>query len=513
MGIDTLSPLSVFAWKVIEICAVIFVFALGILFLWLIYAYLSDKFQTTQTVRRNYPIIGRFRYFFEHMGEFFRQYFFALDREELPFNRAQRSWVYRAAKNIDSTIAFGSTRPLDSPGEVIFVNHVFPVQSHQAKAPENIIFGEQYAQHPYTTNALINISGMSYGALSAPAITALAMGAKKAGIWMNSGEGGVSPYHLEQGCDLVAQIGTAKYGVRDENGHLSDEKLIQLAAHEQIKMFEIKLSQGAKPGKGGMLLGKKVTAEIAKIRGIPEGSDSISPNGHCDINNISDLQNIIVRIRQVTGKPVGIKFVLGQTEWLDELFNAINDRGLEFAPDFITLDGAEGGTGAAPQSLMDYMGLPLRTSLPLLIDKLIETNLKQRIKVVCSGKLITPDQVAWAYCVGADTVVSARGFLFSLGCIQALQCNKNTCPTGITTHKPELQQGLVPENKALRVYQYATNLSHELEVMAHSCGVTDPRGFKRHHAAIIDAAGNPQLMDKLYPIPHNRRKDRDALHS
>ena len=508
MGIDTL---SYFTWKIIEVCSIIFVFSLGIFFLLLIYLYLSDKLQTTQTVRRNYPIIGRFRYFFEHMGEFFRQYFFAQDREELPFNRAQRSWVYRAAKNVDSTIAFGSTRSLSTPGEVIFVNHVFPVHASQACVPKAITFGENFALTPYTTNALINISGMSYGALSSVAVTALAKGAKKAGIWMNSGEGGVSKYHLQEGCDLVVQIGTAKYGVRDEQGHLCDKRLIELADNEQVRMFEIKLSQGAKPGKGGMLLGKKVTAEIAKIRGIPEGMDSISPNRHCDINNIEELQNIIFRIRKVTKKPVGIKFVLGQTEWLDELFEAINERGLAYSPDFITLDGAEGGTGAAPQSLMDYMGLPLKTSLPLLIDKLIQHNLKQRIKVICSGKLITPEQVAWAYCVGADTVVSARGFLFSLGCIQALQCNKNTCPTGITTHKRELQQGLVPENKAQRVSQYAINLSHELEVMAHSCGVAEPRGFRRNHAAIIDASSTPQLMAHLYPIPEANSHSRESI--
>ena len=310
----------------------------------LLYMYLSDITQNKHTVRRNYPIIGRFRYFFEHIGEFFRQYFFAQDRDELPFNRAQRSWVYRAAKQVDSTVAFGSTRLLNQPGDIIFLNGLFPVLNEEASTTQAVTVGAGYTVHPYTTDALVNISAMSFGALSAPAIRALSRGANKAGIWMNTGEGGLSPYHLEGGCDVVFQIGTAKYGVRDEQGQLCDDKLRAIAAHEQVKMFEIKLSQGAKPGKGGILPGAKVTEQIASIRGIPAGHDSISPNGHPDIRSIDELLDMISHVRNITGKPVGFKAVIGASAWLDDLMAAIHDRGMQDAPDFITIDSADGGT-------------------------------------------------------------------------------------------------------------------------------------------------------------------------
>jgi glutamate synthase domain-containing protein 2 len=271
---------------------------------------------------------------------------------------------------------------------------------------------------------------MSYGAISKPAVLALSNGSRMAGNWMNTGEGGLSPYHLEGGADIVFQMGTARYGVRDDHGNLSDEKLKELAAHDQVKMIEIKLSQGAKPGKGGILPGGKVTAEIAKIRGIPEGEDSISPNRHPDIDNAGELLNMINHIRDITGKPVGFKSVIGAYGWLDELFELVHKRGIEDAPDFITVDSGDGGTGAAPMSLMDCVGLPIRESLPLVVDMLNGHGLNDRIRVIASGKLITPAEAAMALCVGADFINSARGFIFALGCMQALQCNKNTCPTG-----------------------------------------------------------------------------------
>ena len=504
MDTQTMDAMATFALRVIEISALVFVFFLGIAVLVVLYMYLADKTQTKQAIRRNYPVVGRFRYLFEHMGEFFRQYFFAMDREELPFNRAQRNWLYRAAKNVDSTVAFGSTRPLNQPGDVVFLNCLFPTLRKDAVPVGELTFGEGYASKPYTTDSLFNISGMSFGALSVPAVRALSLGAREAGIWMNTGEGALSPYHLEGGCDLVFQIGTAKYGARDSEGNLSDEQLQKIAAHSQVRMFEIKMSQGAKPGKGGILPGAKVTKEIAGIRGIPEGEDSISPNGHLDIRSVDDLLDMIVRVREVTGKPVGLKAVIGQADWLDDLGVAIHARGLACAPDFITIDSADGGTGAAPQSLMDYMGLPIKRSLPLVVDKLVEYGLRERIRVIASGKLINPADVAWAFCMGADFVVSARGFMFSLGCIQALQCNKNTCPTGITTHDPNLQRGLVVEDKAERVANLARNMTHEVCIIAHSCGVKDPRDLTRAHAHMISADGIPVSMLESFPDARTR---------
>lgn len=492
--------------------AAIFVVVIGTLFLLLLlgllitafFMYRADQKQTAHSIRRNYPLIGRFRYIFEHLGEFLRQYFFAMDREEMPFNRAQRSWVYRAAKNIDNTIAFGSTRDLTKPGTYYFLNCPFPTLSEDAATTQPLRIG-QNCPTPYDAPSFLNISGMSFGALSKPAIQALAMGAAKAGCWMNTGEGALSKYHLEGGCDIVFQIGTAKYGVRDEQGKLDDSKLKALAAMEQVKMFEIKLSQGAKPGKGGILPGEKVTPEIAEARGIPAGEASISPNRHPEIYSIDSLLDFISHVREVTGKPVGFKLVLGTTRWLRDFCDAVNARGIDSAPDFITLDSSDGGTGAAPMPLMDSVGLPLRDSLPLLVNQLIHKGLRERIRVIASGKLINPTEVAAAICMGADFVVTARGFLFALGCIQALQCNKNTCPTGITTHDPHLQQGLVPSVKAVRVANYHHNLVHEVETIAHSCGVAEPRLLTREHAAVV-VDGGAVALNLLYPETSRRLK-------
>ncbi|MGB5261695.1 MAG: FMN-binding glutamate synthase family protein [Gammaproteobacteria bacterium] len=483
---------------VMNVMATLFVIAIGIGVLVVIVLFIIDITQTKSAIRRNYPVVGRFRYFFEHLGEFFRQYFFAMDREEMPFNRAQRGWVYRAAKNIDNTVGFGSTRDLRPPGTVIFVNCPFPTLGQDAVPTRNITIGP-YSRTPYTTNALFNISGMSYGAISRPAVRALSHGAKAAGIWMNTGEGGLSPYHLEGDADIVFQIGTAKNGVRDLKGNLSDDRLREVAAHKAVRMFEIKMSQGAKPGKGGILPGGKVTGEIAAIRGIEVGADAISPNRHLDINSNSELLDMLHRVREVTGKPVGFKCVIGAYGWLDNLFAEIRERGIESAPDFITVDSADGGTGAAPMPLIDDVGLPLRESLPLLVDKLHEHGLRERTCVVASGKLVTPTDVAWALCVGADFIVSARGFMFALGCIQALQCNKNTCPTGITTHNKHLQRGLNPENKAVRVANYAKNIVYEVGIIAHSCGVHEPRELKRFHARIVSNNGLSIPLDELHP--------------
>lgn len=494
---------SLFLYRALEIelylkYALLLVIAISLLVL-----YFYDREQKEHTIWRNYPVIGHMRNFLEALGVYLRQYFFAMDREELPFNRATRSWIYRAAKNVENVEGFGSTRDLHPVGTIIFVDAPFPPLGQNVVLPGEITIGP-YCRMPYVTNSLFNISAMSYGALSKEAIQALSHGARMANCWLNTGEGGISPYHLEGGADLIAQIGTAKYGFRDLKGNLDEQRLIAAAEMPQIKMFEIKLSQGAKPGKGGLLLGVKVTEEIAKIRGITPGEDSISPNRHTDIKNSHELLDKIAYIRKVTGKPVGFKIVLGSYEWLDDLFSEIVHRGLEAAPDFITLDSKDGGTGAAPVSLMDYVGLPIKESLPVLVDKLYEYGLRDRIKVIASGKLVTPGDVGWALCIGADFINSARGFMFSLGCIQALRCHLNTCPTGITSHDPRYRRGLVPLSKAERVYHYATNMVHEIGIICHSCGVEEPRELRRHHARMVMANGLTQLLSEVYPIPLQR---------
>ena len=493
-------PSQTFFFFFLNVVASLVIIALGVLLVSVVVMYFVDVTQTTHAIRRNFPVMGRFRYFFEHLGEFFRQYFFAMDREELPFNRAQRAWVYRAAKDLNNTVAFGSTRDLRAPGTVLFANCPYPALDAEGTAADSLVIGPGVVK-PYTPKSFFNISGMSYGALSAPAVLALSKGAQLAGCWMNTGEGGLSPYHLEGGADLVVQIGTAKYGVRDLAGNLSEDRLRELAAHEQVRMFEIKLSQGAKPGKGGILPGGKVTEEIARIRGIAVGQDSISPNRHTDVRDNGELLDLIGRVRRLTGKPAGLKTVLGAAGWLDELFAEVNRRGVESAPDFITVDGAEGGSGAAPMPLIDAVGLPIREALPLLVDKLIEHGLRDRIRVIASGKLVNPTDVAWALCVGADFTVSARGFMFALGCIQSLRCNQNTCPTGITTHNQRLQRGLDPDDKAQRVAHYHHNMIHEVSVLAHSCGARSPRELNRTHARIVQGNGLSIPLNELYPLP------------
>jgi len=487
-----------FVIETLIVLTVLFVFMVGVAVLVIIILFIIDVTQSKHAIRRNYPVIGRFRYLFEHLGTFFRQYFFAMDREEMPFNREQRNYVYRAAKNVDTTVAFGSTRDLRPVGTVMFVNCPFPTLDTDAVETSAVTIGP-YCPTPYTTRSLFNISAMSFGAISHVAVKALSRGAAKAGAWLNTGEGGLSPYHLEGGCDIVFQMGTAKYGVRDAAGNLSDDKLREVAAHEQVRMFEIKMSQGAKPGKGGILPGIKVTPEIAKIRGIPVGKDSISPNRHLDVDSPGELLDLVDRVRRVTRKPVGFKAVIGAYGWLDVLFAEILRRGIQSAPDFITVDSADGGTGAGPSSLVDYVGLPISQSLPLVVDRLVAYGLRERIKVIASGKLVTPADVAWALCVGADFCASARGFMFALGCIQALRCNKNTCPTGITTHNPRLQRGLDPADKAVRVQHYIENMVHEIGVIAHSCGVREPRFLRRYHASIMVHDGRVRPINEIYP--------------
>lgn len=491
----------------LSVMATLFVFVVGLIVALVIVMFIIDATQTKDAVRRNYPVLGRFRYLFSMLGEFFRQYFFAMDREEMPFNRAEREWVYHAAKNADNTVAFGSTKNLNPPGTVIFSNCPFPVLDEDSATTAPMVVGP-HCKTPYEAGSFFNISGMSYGALSTPAVRALSKGAKEAGCWMNTGEGGLSPYHLEGGADIIFQIGTAKYGVRDAEGALSEEKLKEVAAHEQVRMFEVKMSQGAKPGKGGILPAAKVTPKIAEIRGIPAGEDSISPNRHLEIDNVGEMLDFIKRVRDVTGKPTGFKAVMGGVGWIEQMCEEVLKRGVnDHAPDFITIDSGDGGTGAAPMPLMDNVGLTVKESLPLVSDVLHKYGLRDRIKIIASGKLVTPSEVAWALAAGADFINSARGFMFALGCIQALKCNKNTCPTGITTHDKHLQKGLNPVDKAVKVAHYAKNMVHEVEVIAHSCGVREPRGLRRKHVRIVQDNGKSVPMDVLYPRPEVKQKN------
>lgn len=502
-----MSLLAELTGQSLEFLSSLFIFIVGLVVLFIVFLFITDISQTKDAIRRNYPVIGRFRYLFSTLGEFFRQYFFAMDREEMPFNRAEREWVYKSSKGVDNTMAFGSTKNINPAGTPLFINCAFPTLDEHATSSPGVLIGP-YCREPYKADSIINISGMSYGALSKPAVRALSKGAKLAGCWMNTGEGGLSHHHLEGGCDIVFQIGTAKYGVRTSDGKLDNNKLREIANLPQVKMFEIKMSQGAKPGKGGILPGKKVTPEIAKIRGIDAGKDSVSPNRHPEISNMKELLNFIQHVREVSGKPTGFKVVIGSDDWLKHMCEEIQHCGIECAPDFITIDSCDGGTGAAPMPLMDDVGLPIKESLPMVVDILSLYGLRDRIRIVASGKLITPSGVAWALCSGADFITSARGFMFSLGCIQALKCNKNTCPTGITTHNEGLQKGLDVEEKAVRVKNFAHKILYGIGLISHSCGVKHPRELSRQHCRIVQENGKSVALDVIYPEPEVLEKYR-----
>ena len=466
--------------------------------------FVQDVSQKKHAVLRNFPVIGRLRYFFEKQGEYFRQYFFMNDREEMPFNRATRGWVYRLSKSEAGIIGFGSTANMFEPGAILFVNAPYPVLEEGMRPTPSLVIGEGYCREPFEARSVVNISGMSYGAISQPAVRSLSRGAAKAGCWLDTGEGGLSPYHLEGGCDIIMQIGTAKYGIRDEQGGLSPQRAKELAP--KVKAFEIKLSQGAKPGKGGVLPAAKVTEEIARIRGIPAGRDSISPNRHTDIANVEELLDKIAWLRDLTGKPVGVKTAIGGWRFINELAEAVNRRGLACAPDFLAIDGGEGGSGAAPQALADHMALPIAEALPRVIDALIESGLRGRIRIIAAGKLVTSAKAAWALCTGADFVNTARGFMFALGCIQAMRCHQNTCPTGVTTHNKRLQRGLVVAEKSERVAHYAMGMNREIDMIAHSCGCSHGRELKREHVRIMQASGQSIALNMLYPYPEPNAK-------
>ncbi|MCJ7422410.1 FMN-binding glutamate synthase family protein [Sphingomicrobium astaxanthinifaciens] len=485
---------------ILETLALVFIWCLGLGVVAIAVMFVIDVSQTSDAVRRNYPVIGRFRHLFGRLGEFFRQYFFAMDREEMPFNRAQRDWVKRAAAGQGNVRPFGSTKNLQPVGTPIFVNAAWPTLGEDAAEAAPLVIGPG-ARRPYAAPSFFNMSSMSYGSLSKPAVRALSLGTARAGCWMSTGEGGLAPAHLEGGGDIVFQLGTAKYGARRPDGRLDEDKLRAIAAHDQVRMIELKLAQGAKPGKGGILPAGKITAEIAAIRGIPEDEDSISPNRHPEIANDDELLDFIDRLRRVSGLPVGIKTVLGDDDWLDGFFARVCERGKACAPDFITIDGGDGGTGAAPMPLMDNVGMVIHEALPLAVDLRARHGLEERIRLVVSGKLVTPSDTAWALATGADFVNAARGFMFAIGCIQAMKCHTNNCPTGVTTHKKRLQRGLVPEDKADKVANFVGQMREEVGIIAHSCGVASPRDLQRCHVRLVCPDGRTRRMDEMHPDP------------
>jgi len=423
--------------------------------------------QKQHTLLGNFGLIGQMRYLIESVGPEFRQYLFLSDREERPFNRVERSEVYRKAKNVDSAGSFGTL--LDYGNDEIKLRHsLFPVSREETR-PFRVSFGGNRAiTRPYAITQPLIISAMSYGALGAPAVRALARGAARAGIPMNTGEGGYPKYHLMEKADLIFQLGTAKFGVRHEDGSLDESKLRELADHEQVRMIEIKFSQGAKPGKGGLLPAEKISREIATLRNVPMGQDVVSPPSHSECVDLPSTVAFIRRIQELVDIPVGIKMCVGSLVELEAFI--LEMKRCDCFPDFMTIDGGEGGTGAAPTAFMDRMGMPLFPALNGVVTLLKKHEVRDRLRILAAGKLINAGRIATAMALGADACYTARGFMLAMGCIQARECGSNTCPVGITTHDPALQGGFDIEAKSRRVEHYVTNTVHDLSQMLVATG-------------------------------------------
>jgi glutamate synthase domain-containing protein 2 len=442
---------------------------------------IKDILQNRHTIQHNFPVIGHLRYILEKIGPEIRQYLVANNREELPFNRGERAWVYASSKQENNLQGFGSDQDFNSVG-YIFIKHAMlghrlPENHPNKKDPSAVpcakTMGEFHKRkRPYKPFSVINISGMSYGSLSAKAIESLNKGALKFGCYHNTGEGSLSPYH-KYGSDVIVNIGTAYFGVRDENGDFSMDKLVKMTTENPfVRALELKLSQGAKPGKGGVLPAAKITQEIADIRHIPMGKDAISPAFHSMFSTIPELVEFIELMAENTGLPVGIKSAIGKTEMWEELAKYMVETGK--GPDFITIDGGEGGTGAAPHAFADHVSLPFNFGFAQVYQIFQKYNLTDRIVFIGSGRLGFPEKAMMAFSMGCDLVNIAREAMLSIGCIQAQTCHTNKCPTGIATSNKWLQAGVDPSLKSERFYNYVKTLNKEILEISHACGYEHP---------------------------------------
>ncbi|MCL9809709.1 FMN-binding glutamate synthase family protein [Flavobacterium luminosum] len=438
---------------------------------------LYDMYQSKQTIKRNFPLLGRMRYLLESIGPEMRQYFIETDTEGKPFNRLQRSLVYQRSKKETSTQPFGTQLNVYEVGYE-WINHsVKAIPFHEVNETPKVTIGSSQCARPYEAS-LFNISAMSYGSLSKNAILALNAGAKQGGFYHNTGEGGLSPYHLEPGGDVVWNIGTGYFSTRDAEGNFSLEEFKKRATLENVKMIEIKFSQGAKPGHGGILPKEKVTDEIAAIRLVQKDNDIVSPPKHSAFTTPLELMEFVKLLRKHSGgKPIGIKICIGNKSEFIAICKAMVTT--QTYLDFITVDGGEGGTGAAPPEYADHVGMPLRDALAFVYDCLNGFGIKDEIKIIASGKVVSGFDIIRCLSIGADLCNSARGMMFALGCIQALECHTNTCPTGVATQDPKLTKGLVPEEKSIRVARFQQEtVKSAMELMA-SAGIHHPNGVTR----------------------------------
>jgi len=454
-----------------------------------------DCLQKRHAILRNYPVLGHMRFLLEFIRPEIRQYFIEGDNDKTPFSREQRTLVYSRSKAVADEIPFGTTLDVMAPGYQWINQSLMP--THLPNHNFRVEIGGKDCTQKYSAS-IFNISAMSFGSLSANAIMALNLGAKKGGFAHDTGEGSISQYHRTHGGDLIWEIGSGYFGCRNEDGSFNADKFAQNALDPQVKMLEIKLSQGAKPGHGGILPGPKVTAEIAAARGVKEGESCISPSSHSAFSTPIEMMHFIKRLRDLSGgKPVGFKLCIGHPwEWFG-IVKAMLETNIY--PDFIVVDGSEGGTGASPVEFTNHVGTPLQDGLRLVHNTLMGTNLREHIKIGCSGKIISAFDMAVAFALGADWCNSARGFMFSVGCIQAQVCNTGFCPTGVTTQDPQRQKALVVPDKSERVFNFHNETLKTLKELVEAAGLHHPGEIDAPHIVRRISKNEVRLLSFLLP--------------
>jgi glutamate synthase domain-containing protein 2 len=463
----------------------------------LIYMGIYDMVQIRQSIKRNFPLFGRLRYVFEDLRPKIQQYFVESDIDGAPINRNDRSVIYQRAKKQIDTTPFGTQLNVYAEGYEWMGHSIVPIDFHKVEHHPRILVGNKDCLQPYSSSVL-NISAMSFGSLSGNAVQALNAGAKIGGFAHNTGEGGLSPHHLKNGGDIIWQIGTGYFGARDEDGNFSPDAFQKNATRPEVKMVELKLSQGAKPGHGGILPGKKNTPEIAAIRMVKPGTTVFSPPFHSAFTTPREMILFVKKLRDLSGgKPVGFKLCVGRKSEFISICKAMCE--LDIYPDFITVDGGEGGTGAAPPEFSNFVGMPLLDGLAFVANMLQGFNIRQHIRIAAAGKILTGFHMARAVALGADICNSARAMMMALGCIQALECNKNTCPTGVATQDPQLTKGLVVEDKKVRVANFHKHTVESFVELLAAAGIDQPRKLNRHQISRRVFMNEVRTLEEIYP--------------
>jgi len=475
--------------------------------------FVHDRWLSDDNVLRNFPVLGHMRYLLIEIGPELRQYIVASNHEELPFNREERDWIYRSARGENNYFGFGTDDQVYGIGYPIIKHSVFPygevgfagsIHDTLHTVPCAKVLGETHGRaKAWRPPSIVNVSAMSFGALGAHAIEALNRGAKEAGCFHNTGEGGLSPHH-NHGADVIYQIGTGYFGCRDQAGRFSMDKLQEtLARCPTVRGIELKLSQGAKPGKGGVLPGHKVTAEIAAIRGVEAGRDCISPNSHTAFHDVRSLIDFVETVAKATGLPVGIKSAVGQLVFFQELAVAMRETGK--GPDWLTIDGGEGGTGAAPLTFADHVSLPFKIGFTRVYKTFLDEKMADRVTWIASAKLGFPDRAIVAFALGADMINVAREAMLSIGCIQAQKCHTDLCPTGVATHSAYLQRGLKPELQSKRFARFCQSFRNELLAVTHACGYEHPSQFTSDDVELSAGPAKFSTLRELYGYAPERR--------